>query len=121
MTCRFPPDGKQLFFVSNRPVTKDGQNGKENIWVMDRSGSGWGEPRPLPASVNSMRLHWQVSTDLEGNLYWGGFEERGGFGIQDIYRSKLKTGRIPNPRTWAPRSTVRGSNTPPSSPPMEAT
>ncbi len=99
----FPsPDGRRLFFVSNRSLEKDGPNGKENIWVMDRDGSGWEEPRPLPPSVNFLRLHWQVSTDLEGNLYFGAFEESGGSGLQDIYCSKFENGTYAKPVNLGP-------------------
>jgi ankyrin repeat protein/Tol biopolymer transport system component len=95
----FPsPDGRKLFFVSGRPLEKGGQGGKENIWVMDRTASGWSEPRPLPAVVNAMNMHWQVSVDLRGHLYFGAREEGGqGFGLQDIYWSKFENGTYAKP------------------------
>jgi ankyrin repeat protein len=87
----FPsPDGRKIYFVSNRPLEKGGRGGKENIWVMDRTASGWSEPRPLAPVINAMNLHWQVSVDLRGNLYFGGSEEGRGFGLQDIYWSKFE-------------------------------
>jgi len=94
----FPsPDGQRLFFVSGRPLEKGRQGGKENIWAMDRKGSGWSEPGPLPPSVNSLELHWQVSTDLKGNLYFGGMEEGKGFGLSDIFWSKFENGTYAKP------------------------
>lgn len=37
------PDGKRFFFVTNRPLEGE-EPGDENIWVMDRTADGWGEP-----------------------------------------------------------------------------
>lgn len=95
----FPsPDGQKLYFVSNRPLEKGRPGGKENIWVMERSGSDWSEPRPLPPVVNAMNMHWQVSVDMKGNLYFGAREEGGqGFGLQDVYRSKFENGTYAKP------------------------
>jgi ankyrin repeat protein len=92
------PDGRKLYFVSNRPLVKGGPGGKENIWVMERQGAGWFDPQPLPPVINSMNMHWQVSVDLRGNLYFGAREEGGqGFGLQDIYWSKFENGTYAKP------------------------
>jgi hypothetical protein len=94
----FPsPDGKRLYFVSSRPLEKDGEEGKENIWVMERNGAGWSDPQPLPPVINSMNMHWQVSVDLRGNLYFGGTKEGEGFGLSDISWSKLENGTYAKP------------------------
>jgi ankyrin repeat protein len=94
----FPsPDGRELYFVSNRPLDKGGRGGKENIWVMEKTGAGWSNPRPLPPIVNSMNLHWQVSVDLKRNLYFGGSEEGRGYGLQDIYCSRYENGTYAKP------------------------
>src|SRR6266568_9236604 len=50
-------DGKQMFFISRRPVSGDispNAAGKLDIWVMEKTMSGeWGEPRNLGRPVNS--------------------------------------------------------------------
>ncbi|MGI8919885.1 MAG: hypothetical protein ACR2H6_14935 [Pyrinomonadaceae bacterium] len=42
------PDGSKLFFVSDRPVA-NGRRGNADIWVMNKTAAGWGEPRNLGA------------------------------------------------------------------------
>lgn len=85
----FSPDGKRLYFISQRPLTPDGKGGKENIWYMVKLGSGWSEPKPVDNTVNSKRLHWQISVDKNYNLYfadWNG-----------IYYSEYKNGKYQEP------------------------
>ncbi len=45
------PDGSKLFFLSNRP---DGDEpvGDQDIWVVERSGGTWSEPRNLSSYPN---------------------------------------------------------------------
>ena len=68
------PDGKRLFFLSQRPIV-DGNMPfpyVEKIWVMDKTADGWSEPKKMPEAVNSVSyMHWQISSDLQGNLYFG--------------------------------------------------
>ena len=91
------PDGKRLYFVSNRALHRGGTAGKENIWVMDRTGAGGSEPTPLPAVVNALSLHWQVSVDRQGNLYFGGTDENNHLGLSDIYRARFENGTYSTP------------------------
>src|SRR5262249_34977778 len=51
------PDGNRLFFISDRPAP--GKTGLDtDIWVVEKSGDGWGEPRRLDAPVNSPGMEW---------------------------------------------------------------
>ena len=86
------PDGKKLYFNSARPLEKGGNPDKINIWVMGRGPDGWSEPKPLPEAINSTPgIHWQMSVDRWGNLYFDtGIP--GGFGYSDIYYSKYEKG-----------------------------
>ncbi|MFH2052635.1 MAG: ankyrin repeat domain-containing protein, partial [bacterium] len=45
------PDGRRLFFLSRRPLSPGTGGGKENVWVVERAGEDWDEPRPLPPCV----------------------------------------------------------------------
>jgi hypothetical protein len=64
------PDNKKLFFLSQRPIPYASPS-RENIWYVERTTTGWGEPRPLPPIVNSIPgIHWQVSVANNGNLYF---------------------------------------------------
>jgi len=91
------PDGKKIFFLSRRPL-KPGEPlaDGENIWVAERNGDGWGEPKYLGDEINSLSVHWQVSTDLKGNLYFGG-QDPDGKTMGDIFVSRHENGRYLKP------------------------
>jgi ankyrin repeat protein len=91
----FSSDGKRLFFMSRRPLTTDQEGRKENIWVIEREGDGWGEPQPLPPVINRFEHHWQFSVAANGNLYFAsrqGSAETGG-----IYCSPYAGGQYTEP------------------------
>lgn len=91
------PDGQKLFFNSWRPLQRGGRPVKENIWVIERTGDHWSEPRPLPPAVNSVQnIHHQVSVDRQGNLYFSA-ECAGGHGSLDLYVSRLEKGEYQKP------------------------
>jgi ankyrin repeat protein len=70
----YSPDGRKLFFASNRPLRKDGSVKRDfDIWVVERTGAGWGEPRNLGPAVNSESNEYMPSADREGNLYFERF------------------------------------------------
>lgn len=68
------PDGNRLIFISKKPVHKNDPGGKENYWFMDRTDSGWTEPKPMDPIINQINIHWQCSMDLSGNLYFSEFD-----------------------------------------------
>ncbi len=66
------PDGRKLYFLSMQPIPGlDEQRRKENIWISECIGDEWLEPKPLPQTINSFNMHWQISLDKMGNLYFG--------------------------------------------------
>ena len=75
------PDGQQLFFNSRRAI--DGKE-RERVWMASRIGDRWTDVRPVPGALNQAHLHWQVSADSSGNLYFGS-ERPGGQGRDDIF------------------------------------
>ena len=89
------PDGRRLFFLSTRPLAAGTAGGKENVWVVDREGDGWGEPRPLPPCVNDMHHHWQISVATNGNLYFS--SNRSAPGTQGVYVSRQVDGEYTEP------------------------
>ena len=79
----FAPDGR-LFFSSKRPLAGGGASDRWRIWVVERAGDAWGEPLPLPESVNAVGdYHPAVASD--GTLYWASAERPEGLGRSDIY------------------------------------
>ena len=82
------PDGKRLFFIERMQIS--GQPSKEQIFVRKKTSSGWSLPELLPDAINSIQgIHWQVSSDSKGNIYFGG--------AQGIYFSEYKNGDYSQP------------------------
>lgn len=81
------PDGKKLYFASNR----DGGSGESDLWVSERQGDSWGHPQNLGTVINT-----------EGDENWPYFSEDGwlyfastghaGLGGSDIFRTKFIDG-----------------------------
>jgi ankyrin repeat protein len=92
----FSQDGNRIYFNSTRPNPAQDNRRKENIWYVDRTQSGWSDPKPLSQSINLMSMHWQFSIDKKGNIYFAS-DNAGGFGMQDIYCSALKDGDYEKP------------------------
>jgi len=80
-------DGKHFYFISDRPVEAGGERqSHHDIWVMDKTDSGWSAPRHLPAPVNSDADSYYPIVLKNGTLYFG--SERGDSrGLGDIYRA----------------------------------
>jgi len=95
------PDGKKLFFISQRPISGREQDPKkERIWVTERISAGWAEPKPLTEAINSLKgIHWQMSVDNQGHLYFGG-EGNGRTG--DIFCSRFEGGIYAVPQKLGP-------------------
>jgi hypothetical protein len=88
------PDGNQFFFMEQKI-----ENGLKNevMCVMDKTPTGWSETRPLPDIINSIpNIHWQMSVDKNGNLYFGACGS-GGKGSR-IYCSEFVNGKYNTPK-----------------------
>jgi hypothetical protein len=91
------PDGKKLFFWSNRPANpSEKSEDNSDIWMVERKGDSWGAPMRLDAIINTK--HWQIfpTVSLNGNLYFScNYEDsKGGF---DIYKSEFVNGKYTRP------------------------
>lgn len=96
------PDGKRVFFLSRRPLSPGGPSAdRENIWTAPRKGDSWGEPEYLGDAINALQVHWQVSTDLAGNLYFGGQDPEGKT-MGDIFVARPEGGRYSKPEKLGP-------------------
>jgi Tol biopolymer transport system component len=81
------PDGKRIIFTSRRPVDSGAEPAKNpNLWVLENTISGWSQPQPLKASVNTDQAEFYSTVTEDGILYFtrSMIEERA-----DIYRSRL--------------------------------
>jgi len=91
----FSPDGKKLFFSSNRP--NGGTEPKDyDIWVTETRNQQWSEPENLGSIVNTKANEFYPSVALSGNLYFTA-EHEGGIGKEDIYISQWKHGGFSKP------------------------
>jgi Tol biopolymer transport system component len=89
------PDGSRLFFASHRATPGASPKRDFDLWVVDKSGEGWGEPRPLPTPVNSDREEQHPSVDAAGNLYFA--SNRPGAAGVDVFRAAYVDGRYEPP------------------------
>ena len=85
------PDGKRLFFSSNRPGTLGGSD----IFVCTQTRSGWSTPKDLGPTVNSDSSEFYPFLNQNGKLYFAS-NRKGGIGGVDIYWSMEINGQ------WTP-------------------
>jgi ankyrin repeat protein len=90
---RFSPDGRRLYYVSYRPLNKGEKNSGWgiNLWLVERTGKGWPEPRPVGPPFDTGNIFGFSMTD-DATFYY----TDGGTGF-DLYRSKLVGGRYAGP------------------------
>jgi len=83
-------DGSRFYFISNRPVS--GKSTPDlDIWMLEKTGAGWSEPKNLGAPINSPGNEWYPTIAANGTIYFGS-DRQGGKGRTDIYRSRLING-----------------------------
>ena len=86
----FSPDGNRIFFASRRPVEGTTPKADNDLWVVEKTGNGWGAPRHLDAPVNTNSQETSPTITADGTLYFSS-NRPGGKGA-DIYRGKLVNG-----------------------------
>lgn len=91
-------DGKQMFFISNRPLNPSVSTApvKLDIWVIDKTANGWSEPKNLGKTINEASQYFPTVTQ-DGTLYFGS-SRKGGKGGIDLYRSKFVNGAFQEPK-----------------------
>src|SRR5690606_11183896 len=99
------PDGTRLYFSSNRPVAGEAKEDFD-IWYVERTPAGWGEPVHAGSNVNSELDELYPSATASGTLYFAS----GPFGFTpdadwDIYRAE------PDGRGFSPRERLDVINT----------
>jgi Tol biopolymer transport system component len=85
------PDGRRLFFISNRPKPGSAEPKKDlDLWYVDRMADGrWGEPVRLPDAINTDVNEVYPSVASDGTIYFG----RDG----KIHRARFAMGRYQSP------------------------
>jgi Tol biopolymer transport system component len=88
-------DDRKLYFTSCRPGRSGGKAGEYNMWLSERQGDGWSEPRllaPQIASGEDARLVFPTA----GVLYFGSWRA-GSIKGCNIFRSEQAGGRFADP------------------------
>jgi hypothetical protein len=85
------PDGKRLFFSSNRPLDENDSIDDFDIWFVERSGGEWKNPRNVGSPVNSLKDEFYPAVTASGNLYFTASIE-GTKGAEDIFLSRYNDG-----------------------------
>lgn len=80
-------DGRVLYFASNRP----GGQGKRDLWFSALSGTGWGEPQNLGASINTPYDETTPFIHVNNDLLFFSSEGHPGLGGFDLFFSERKT------------------------------
>lgn len=107
------PDGSFLVFASNRPPTPggpvldgayEGQSAPGrggNLWRVDRTAGGWGEPVHLPAPLNAGTSIYAPAVAADGSVYF--MQPDPVTGHFRLYRSRLARGRyqVPEPLSFS--------------------
>ncbi len=93
----FSPDGKSLYFASNRPINNDSTRADYNIWKVERTPDGWGEPVALDTIINTPGEEYYPSLSNNGNLYFTA-TRTDGIGREDIYVSQFINNQFTEPK-----------------------
>jgi len=88
-------DGKRLYFLSTRP--KDGGPPKpgwvnQDLWFVERTATGWSEPRNVGEPVNSADEEFYPSLTRDGTLYFTRGREEGK--VSEVWRARWEGGRF---------------------------
>lgn len=82
---RFSPDGRRLYFTSNRPLPGEGGPGRSHIWQVDRTTDGaWSLPRQAPGAYpNADDIH---GSPTDSGAIYVASTRPGRLGRYDLYR-----------------------------------
>ncbi len=88
------PDGKRLYFVSDRP----GGRGGTDIWYCDNLQGEWGEPKNLGSKVNTQGSEMYPFITADSTLYFSstGHPGLGGYDIFSVRLTSEGPGRVFN-------------------------
>ncbi len=95
------PDGRKLYYCSDRPDLANGQTeGNSDIWVVDRTSDGWGEPYNLGAPICTEAPEFFPSVTNDGTMYFTRADPE--TRANSIWRSRLEAGQYQEPEQLGP-------------------
>jgi hypothetical protein len=86
------PLGRKVYFHSGRPTHPNDTRHDDNIWTIEWAGSGWAEPKALPAPANSEFGEAYPSAAADGTVYFFTWRREGTRG-DDIWVSRCIEGQ----------------------------
>ena len=87
------PDGKTLYFISDRPAEEREQGRTDyDIWQSNRTADGWSPPEHLGREVNSRGQ--ELAPELHDGALFFSSARKNGVGGLDIYRAEVVGGRL---------------------------
>jgi len=92
-------DGKFIYFTS---CSREGGEGRCDIWRSEKKGNEWGEPVNLGGPVNTRDWESQPSLAADGITLYFISNRPGGYGGTDIWRSVRKGDQWSIPRNLGP-------------------
>ena len=92
----FSRDGTKLFFVSNRPLTGEGEPKDYDIWFVEKINDGWGKPKNIGLPINTEANEFYPSFTEDGTIYFCA-NYKNGIGGEDLYYSVFKDGKYLSP------------------------
>lgn len=99
---QFSPDGTKLYFCSTRPVERNGEPKDYDIWYVERTGNGWGEPKNPGPPLNTDKNEFFPSIINDGTIYFTSHD-------MNIYRSRYVGGKYMPPEKLGDKvNTPRG-------------
>jgi hypothetical protein len=92
------PDEMKLFFISNQPLSGQGQKKDYDIWYIERQSGKWSAPINAGKYINSEKNEYYMSFTKNGKMYFssniGDMEGGNNF---DIYSSEFRSGEFEPP------------------------
>ena len=96
----FTPDGKRLYFSSNRPYRDYIESTNMNIWFIEKTETGWSEPVFEENVNNPEASEWRLAFSKDGTMYLTSGSSCHGIGMYsfDIYVSHFDNGSYTKPQ-----------------------
>ena len=94
----FSPDGKQLFFTSDRPHP---ESADMDIYYLEKKENTWSQPIYAGTEVNTVHNEVHAVLSVKGNLFFAS-NRPGGFSDKDLYRAEWIDGKFTNVTNLGP-------------------
>ena len=98
LEATFAPDGRTLYFASNRPLQKDSAIKDFDIWKTEKINGVWQEPKNLDTIINTEADEFYPSVTNDGSIYFTA-QYKHSKGKEDIWMSKWVNGNYTTPES----------------------